>query len=108
MVDALSTRAEAAERRHAANRAYHAGVDKIRGLAHTAADGTRNLASATQCTCSACAEARIKRVPHSSTLAALAPQPPELAPQLVRLHHPFCLRALHLAVEQRARDGGAA
>ena len=65
--------AQAAELLH---RRCHMGIDKIRAAANTTADGTKNLASATTlCACASCAEARMKKAPHSGTLTAPAPEP---------------------------------
>ena len=65
--------AQAAELLH---RRCHMGIDKIRAAANTTADGTKNLASATTlCACASCAEARMKKTPHSGTLTAPAPEP---------------------------------
>ena len=64
---------QAAELLH---RRCHMGIDKIRAAANTTADGTKNLASATTlCACASCAEARMKKAPHSGTLTAPAPEP---------------------------------
>ena len=65
--------AQAAELLH---RRSHAGIDKIRAMAHTTQDAPKNLSSATSvCTCLACATARAKKAPHSGRLHAPAPEP---------------------------------
>ena len=65
--------AQAAELLH---RRSHAGIDKIRAMAHTTQDAPKNLSSATSvCTCLACATARAKKAPHSGKLDAPAPEP---------------------------------
>ena len=60
------------------HRRCHAGVDKIRALANTTVDGSKNLASApagTASACTTCAAARIKKASHSGTLSAPAAEP---------------------------------
>ena len=66
------TIAQAGELMH---RRSHLSVGKLRATAHTTADAPRVLASATACSCTSCAAARIRRKAHSTTLSTPAAEP---------------------------------
>ena len=57
------------------HRRLHIGIDRIRAAAFNTKDGTKNLSSIMQSTCSHCAAAHLRRSNHPSTLDTPPPTP---------------------------------